>query len=65
MAAIINISNPQIQFCPRVTQYMQQKIEKSKLHRVISTGTMDIDLRFYARIELVVVSVEIGWYMRV
>ena len=41
MAASINISNPQIQFCTRVTQYMQQKIEKVKLHRVISTGTME------------------------
>ena len=40
MAASINISNLQIQFCKRVTQYMQQKIEKAKLHRVISTGTM-------------------------
>ena len=65
MAASINISNPQIQFCTRVTQYMQQKIEKAKLHRVISTGTRSIDLRFYVRIELVVVSIEIGWYMRV
>ena len=36
MAASINISNHQIQFCTRVTQYMQQKIEK-----VISTGTME------------------------
>ena len=36
MAASINISNPQIQFCTRVTQYMQQKIEKA-----ISTGTME------------------------
>ena len=41
MAASINISNPQIQFCTRVTQYMQQKIENAKLHRVISTGTME------------------------
>ena len=41
MAASINISNSQIQFCTRVTQYMQQKIEKAKLHRVISTGTME------------------------
>ena len=40
-AASINISNPQIQFCKRVTQYMQEKIEKAKLHRVISTGTME------------------------
>ena len=32
---------PQIQFCKRVTQYMQEKIEKAKLHRVISTGTME------------------------
>ena len=41
MAGSINISNLQIQFCTRVTQYMQQKIEKTKLHRVISTGTME------------------------
>ena len=41
MTASINISNPQIQFCTRVTQYMQEKIEKAKLHRVISTGTME------------------------
>src|SRR6185503_14465052 len=41
MAASLNISNPQIQFCTRVTQYMQQKIEKAKLHRVISTDTME------------------------
>ena len=41
MAASINISNPQIQFCTRMTQYMQQKIDKAKLHRVISTGTME------------------------
>ena len=41
MAASINISNPKIQFCTRVTQYMQQKIEKVKLHRVISTGIME------------------------
>ena len=40
MAASININNPQIQFCSRVTQYMQQKIAKAKLHRVISAGTM-------------------------
>ena len=46
-------------------RYGIQKIENAKLHRVISTGTMSIDLRFYARIELVVVSVEIEWYMRV
>ena len=44
-AASINISNPQIQFCKRVTQYMQEKIEKAKLHRVISTGTMEHLLR--------------------
>src|SRR6185312_16559538 len=37
----INISNSQIQFCTRVTQYMQKKIEKTKLHCVISTGTME------------------------
>ena len=41
MAASININNPQIQFCSRVTQYMQQKIAKAKLHRVISAGTME------------------------
>ena len=35
-AASINISNRQIQFCKRVTQYMQEKIEKAKLHRIIS-----------------------------
>ena len=28
MAANINISNPQIQFCTRVTQYMQEKIDE-------------------------------------
>ena len=44
---------------------MQEKIEKAKLHRVISTGTMEHRLRFYARIEVVVVSVEIEWYRRV
>ena len=65
MAASINIRNSQIQFCTRVTQYMQEKIEKAKLHRVISTVQWSIDLRFYARIELVVVSVEIGWYRRI
>ena len=27
--------------CTRVTQYMQQKIEKAKLHCVISIGTME------------------------
>ena len=43
---------------------MQQKIEKAKLHRVISTGTMEHRFEV-ARIELVVVSVEIGWYRRV
>ena len=32
MTASINISNPQIQFCTRVTQYMQENIEKTKLH---------------------------------
>ena len=41
MAASINISNSQIQFCTRVTQYMQENIKKVKLHRVISTGTME------------------------
>ena len=41
MAASININNPQIQFCSRVTQYMQQKISKTKLHRVISACTME------------------------
>ena len=41
MAASINISNPQIQFYTRVTQYMQQKIEKAKLHRIISTDIME------------------------
>ena len=41
MAASINISNHQIQFCTRVTQYMQPKIENAKLHRVISTDTME------------------------
>ena len=63
MAASININNPQIQFCSRVTQYMQQKIAKAKLHRVISAGTMEHRFEI-VRIELVVVSVEIGWYMR-
>ena len=63
MAASINISNPQIQFCISVTQYMQQKIEKAKLHRVIRQVKWSIDLKFYVRIELVMVSVEIGWYM--
>jgi len=49
MAASINISNPQIQFCTRVTQYMQQKIEKAKLHRVISTGTMEHRFEFLCK----------------
>ena len=41
MAATINMSNPQIQFCTRVTQYMQDKIAKARQHRVISTGTRE------------------------
>jgi len=41
MAASININNPQIQFCRRVTEYMKEKIAKAKQHRVISTGTME------------------------
>ena len=65
MTASINISNSQIQLCTRVTQYMQEKIEKAKLHRVISTGTIEHRFEFYARIEVIVVSIEIGWYRRV
>ena len=41
MAASININNPQIQFCRRVTEYMKEKIAKAKQHCVISTGTME------------------------
>ena len=41
MAATINMSNPQIQFCTRVTQYMQDKIAKARQHRVLSTGTRE------------------------
>ena len=41
MAATINMSNPQIQFRTRVTQYMQDKITKARQHRVISTGTRE------------------------
>ena len=44
---------------------MQEMIEKGKLHRVISTGTMEHRFEVYARIELVMVFVEIGWYRRV
>ena len=64
-AASINISNPQIQFCKRVTQYMQEKIEKANRTASYPQVQWSIDLRFYARIEVVVVSVEIGWYRRV
>ena len=39
--ASININNPQIQFCRRVTEYMKEKIAKAKQHRVISIGTME------------------------
>ena len=41
MAASININNPQIQLCRRVTEYMKEKIAKAKQHHVISTGTME------------------------
>jgi len=41
MAATFNMNNPQIQFCGRVTEYMEEKIAKGKQHRVISTGTME------------------------
>jgi hypothetical protein len=41
MADTVNMNNPNIQFCRRVTQYMQEKIAKAKQHRVISTGTME------------------------
>ena len=40
MAASINISNPKFSFAQK-WQYMQQKIEKTKLHHVILTGTME------------------------
>ena len=39
--ASININNPQIQFCRRVTEYIKEKIAKAKQHCVISTGTME------------------------
>ena len=35
MAASININNPQIQLCRRVTEYMKEKIAKAKQHRGI------------------------------
>ena len=41
MVGSININNPQIQFCRRVTEYMKEKIAKAKQHRIISTGTME------------------------
>ena len=44
---------------------MQQKIEKAKLHRVISTGTMEHRFEVLCKDRMVVVSVEIEWYKRV
>ena len=39
MAASLSMSNPQIEFCTRVTEYMDKKTSKAKLHRVQSMGT--------------------------
>ena len=39
MAASLSMSNPQIKFCTRVMEYMENKASKAKLHRVQSMGT--------------------------
>ena len=39
MAASLSMSNPQIEFCTRVMEYMENKASKAKLHRVQSMGT--------------------------
>ena len=62
MAASININNPQIQFYRRVTEYMKEKIVKAK--QSSQQVQWSIDLRFCARIEQAVASVDTGWSKR-
>jgi len=67
MAASININNPQIQFCRRVTEYMKEKIAKAKQHRVISTGTMEHRFevqQVQCKDRQAVESVDTGWSKR-